>query len=217
MFRQVLFTQWKWARTELFAYTLGAFLIPTAILKITVNGLDDYSVGAMLTAVAAAGAFFVFLAFVCAIGLAVRPYLADQALKHVYSLSLPVPWATFLRYRFLAGAVLLVAPTIAVFMGAGLATMTAAVPPTLHAYPFGLAVRFYLSALEIYAATFLLQYVAGKNAVRVVLALIGVLVVLELGSRFFGTTDAWVWMWDHLTTLPGPLETLTARWMMIDV
>jgi hypothetical protein len=217
MFRQMLFTQWKWARTELLAYTLGAFLIPTAILKISVSGMDDYSVGGMLTTVAAAGAFFVFLAFVCAIGLAVRPYLADQALKHVYALSLPVRWSTFLRYRFMAGAVLLIAPAIAVYMGAGLAAMTAAVPPTLHAYPFGLAVRFYLSALEIYAATFLLQYVAGKNAVRVVLALIGILVAIELGSRLFTVTDAWVWMWDHATSWPGPLQTLTARWMMIDV
>jgi hypothetical protein len=217
MFRQILFTQWRWARTELFAYTIGAFLIPTAILKLAVSGLGDFSVGSMLTAVAAAGGFFVFLAFVCAIGLAVRPYLADQALKHVYALSLPLPWATFLRYRFVAGAILLIAPAVAVFMGAALATMTAAVPPTLHTYPFGVAVRFYLSALEIYAATFLLQYVAGKYAVRVVLTIIGVLVVVELGSRMFGLPDAWVWLWDHLTTLPGPLETLTARWMMIDV
>ena len=158
-----------------------------------------------------------FFAFVCAIGFAVRPYLADQALKHVYALSLPVPWARFLRYRFMAGAILLIAPTVAVYMGATLATMTAAVPATLHTYPFGLAVRFYLSALEIYAATFLLQYVTGKYAVRVVLTIIGVLVVAELGGRMLGMSDAWVWLWDHLTTLPGPLETLTARWMMIDV
>jgi hypothetical protein len=217
MFRQVLFTQWKWARTEMFAYTIGAFLIPTAILKIAVNGLDDYSVGSMLTAVAAAGGFFVFLAAVCAIGFAVRPYLADQALKHVYALSLPLPWATFLRFRFMAGAILLIAPTVAVYMGAALATMTAVIPPTLHTYPFGIAVRFYLTALEIYAATFLLQYIAGKNAVRVVLGIIGVLVVVELGGRILGMNDAWVWLWDHMTTLPGPLETLTARWMMIDV
>jgi hypothetical protein len=217
MFRQVLFTQWRWARTEMLAYTIGAFLVPTVILKLAVSGLDDYGIGSMLTAVAAAGGFFVFLAFVCAIGFAVRPYLADQAVKHVYALSLPVPWATFLRYRFMAGAVLLIAPAVAVFMGAALATMTAAIPPTLHAYPFGIAARFYLSALEIYAATFLLQYVAGKNAVRIVLGVIGLLVVIELGGRLLGLTDAWVWLWDHLTTLQGPLETLTARWMMIDV
>lgn len=217
MFGQVLYTQWKWARTELLAYTLGACAVPMIILKIGVNVMGDPGVTGTLAAVAAAGGFFVFLAFVCAIGLAVRPYLADQALKHVYALSLPVPWATLLRYRFLAGAILLLAPTLAVFLGAWLAAMTTSMPPTLHAYPVGIAVRFLLSALEIYAATFLLQYVAGKHAVRVVLGIVAALVVAELASRLFGWSDAWIWLWDHLTTWPGPFQTLTARWMMIDV
>jgi hypothetical protein len=213
----MLYTQWKWARTEMLAYTFGAFLVPTVILKIAVTGTSDRSVAGMLTTISATGAFFVFLAFVCAIGFAVRPYLVDQALKHVYALSLPVPWSTFLRYRFLAGAVLLLAPAVAVFMGAGLAALTATIPSTLHAYPFGIATRFYLSALEVYAATFLLQYVAGKHAVRVVLGILAFLVVVELASRLLGWNDAWLWIWDHLADWPGPLDTLTARWMMIDV
>jgi hypothetical protein len=217
MFREVLFTQWKWARTELFAYTIGAFLVPTCILKIAMGGTSDQSYAATLSTVAATGGFFVVLAFVCAIGLAVRPYLIDQALRHVYALSLPVPWTAFLRYRFAAGAVLLVAPAIAVFMGAGLAALTSTIPSTLHAYPFGLAVRFYLSALEIYAATFFLQYAFGKHAVRVVLGILGALVVIELASRMLGWSDAWMWMWDHLANWPGPFDTLAARWMMIDV
>ena len=217
MFGQMLYTQWKWARTEMLAYTLAAFLVPTVILKLAVTGTSDRSVAGMLTTITATGAFFVFLAFVCAIGFSVRPYLADQALKHVYALSLPVPWSTFLRYRFLAGAVLLIAPAVAVFMGAGLAALTAIVPPTLHAYPAGIAVRFYLSALEVYAATFLLQYVAGKHAVRVVFVIFGALALVEVVSHTLGLSDAWLWMWDHLSTWPGPLDTLTARWMMIDV
>jgi hypothetical protein len=217
MFGQVLYTQWKWSKTELFAYTLGAFLVPTAIMKVAVGGFNDASISGTLAAVASAGAFFVFLAFVCAVGLSVRPYIADQALKHVYALSLPVQWSTFLRYRFMAGAVLLIAPTVAVFMGSALAAWTASIPPTLHAYPAGIAVRFYLTALEIYAATFLLQYFAGKNAVRVVLAIFGALVVAELAGRMFGWGDAWTWLWDRLMTWPGPFDTMSARWMMIDV
>lgn len=217
MFGQVLYTQWKWARTEMLAYTFGAFLVPVVILKIAVTGSGDPSVAGMLAAIAASGGFFVFLAFVCAVGFAVRPYVADHALKHVYALSLPLPWATFLRYRFMAGAVLLLAPAAAVYMGTALAALTAAVPPTLHAYPLGIAVRFYLSALEFYAATFLLQYLSGRHAVRVVLIGIALLVAVELASRLLGWSDAWVWLWDHMTQWPGPLETLTKRWMMIDV
>jgi hypothetical protein len=217
MFGQMLFTQWKWARTEVLAYVFAAFLLPTCILKVAVAGMNDYSISRMLATVSMTGGFFVFLAFTCAAGFAVRPYLADQALKHVYALSLPVTWPTFLRYRFAAGAVLLVAPTVAVFFGAWLAAATASLPPTLHAYPVGLALRFYLSALEMYAAIFLLQHLAGKHAARVVIGLIAILVVAELSSRVLGWNDAWMWLWDHLSTWPGPLETLTARWMIIDV
>ena len=197
--------------------SFAAFFLPTCILKIAVIGTNDYSVASMLATISYTGAFFVLLAFACAVGFAVRPYLADQALRHVYALSLPVTWPTFLRYRFLAGAVLLLAPTIAVFFGAWLAAITATVPATLHAYPAGLAFRFYLSALEMYAAVFLLQHAAGKNATRVVIGLLALLVVIELASKMLGWTDAWIWLWDHLATWPGPLETLTARWMMIDV
>jgi hypothetical protein len=217
MFGQVLYTQWKWARTEVLACVFAAFLLPTCILKVAVVGTTDYSVARMLATISYTGGFFVFLAFACAAGFAVRPYLADQALKHVYALSLPVAWPTFLRYRFMAGAVLLIAPTVAVFFGAWLAAITATIPSTLHAYPAGLAFRFYLSAIEMYAAIFLLQHVAGKHATRVVIGVIAVLVVIELSSKLLGWNDAWIWLWDHLSTWPGPLETLTARWMMIDV
>jgi hypothetical protein len=217
MFGQMLFTQWKWARTEILAYTFAAFLVPTCILKVAIADMSDYSVSRMLGTISATGGFFVFLAFVCAVGFAVRPYLADQSLKHVYALSLPIAWPTFLRYRFMAGAVLLLAPTAAVFLGAWLAAITASIPSTLHAYPLGLSFRFYLSALEIYAAVFLLQHAAGKHATRVVIGIIAMLVIVELASRMLGWSDAWIWIWDHLSIWPGPFETLTARWMMIDV
>ena len=217
MFRQMLFVQWKWARTELIAYALLGFLAPTGILKAAMAGTDDASVGSLLSAVAGAGVFFGFLAFVCALGFSVRPWLADQALKHVYALSLPVTWSTFVRYRFLAGATLLIVPTLAMWAGGALAISTAALPPTLHAYPGGVAMRFLLSALVMYAAIFLLQYAAGKNAVRIALLLIAGLLSIEALSQMLGHGSALVDAWNVVTTWPGPFETLSARWMLIDV
>ena len=43
MFAQVLYTQWKWARTELLLYVLAGFLIPTMIIRIGLAYTEAYS------------------------------------------------------------------------------------------------------------------------------------------------------------------------------
>ena len=217
MFAQVLYVQWKWARTELLAYAMLAFLAPVLMLKIAMANTDDSSVGLFLGVVTGTGVFFVFLAFACAVGFSVRPWLADQALKHVYALSLPVPWSAFVRYRFLAGALLLTVPTVCVWAGGVLAVASSTLPPTLHAYPGGIAVRFLCSALVFYAATFLLQYAAGRNAARVVLLSLLALLLVESFGRVLGLGSAFEYTWNLFTSWPGPFETLSARWMLIDV
>jgi hypothetical protein len=217
MFRQMLFVQWRWARLELIVYGLLGFVGPVLLLRVAMANEDGSSIGVLLQIVAATGYFFILLAFVCAITFAVRPWLADQALKHVYALSLPLPWAKFVRYRFLAGAALLTLPALAVWLGGAIATAAAAIPPTLHAYPGGIAVRFLLSALVFYAVTFLLQYLAGKNAVRVATITLGALLMVGVVLRLLGYEGVMMAAWNAVIHWPGPFETLTARWMLIDV
>ncbi len=217
MFRQVLFTQWKWARTELFLYVIAGFLVPTIIIRVGFSFVDSYSTSSVLSVGQYAGVFFGGLAMLAAVGLAWRPYIIDAALKHVGPLSLPVPWAMFVRLRFVAGAVLMLIPTIAVWIGSIAATAAAPIPPTLHAYPTGLAIRFYLSALTAYAAAFLLQYVAGRNATRVAVAILLVVALMETGSALLGFHSPMVGAWNVLTTWPGPFSTFSGIWMLIDV
>jgi hypothetical protein len=217
MFGQVLYTQWKWARTELFLYVLAAFLVPTIIVRIGIAEVDSYSIPNVLGVMGFAGAFFGTLSIVCAFGLAWRPYIIDSSLRHVGPLSLPVPWATFVGLRFLAGATLLLAPTIAVWLGGVLATATTVIPPTLHAYPGGVALRFLFAALVAYAAGFLLQYVAGKHAVRVAIGLFFAVVLIALASSLLGYDSMLPKAWNVLTTWPGPFSIFNARWMLIDV
>ncbi len=217
MFRQVLYTQWKWARTELFLYVLAAFLIPTIIIRIGFSYIDVYSTRAVLDVGTYAGVFFGALALLCAFGLAWRPYIIDSALKHVGPLSLPVSWATFVRMRFLAGAMLLVIPAIAVWIGGVLATAATPIPATLHAYPGGIAVRFFLATLVAYSGAFLLQYGAGKHAVRVAVILFLAVVAVQFIGQFMGYDNVLVGAWDALTGWPGPFSIFSARWMLIDV
>ena len=217
MFAQMLYTQWKWSRTELFVCVLAAFFVPTMIIRIGYTSEDVYAVSNVLNIMGFAGAFFGILAALSALSLAWRPWVVDAALRHVGPLSLPVPWSSFVRLRFLAGATLLLAPTLAVWIGGIIATSTTPIPPTLHAYPGGVALRFLLASLVAYAAGFLLQYVAGKHAVRVAIVLVAIVAVIEKGASVLGYESVAVRAWNALTTWPGPLSVFSVRWMLIDV
>lgn len=217
MFAQVLYTQWKWAKTELFLYVLAAFLIPTIIIRIGFSYVDTYSIRSVLGVGTYTGVFFAALALLCAFGLAWRPYILDAGLKHVGPLSLPISWGQFVRLRFLAGATLLAIPALAVWFGGLLATASVTVPPTLHSYPGGLAVRFYLASLVAYAAAFALQYVAGKHAVRVALIFFFVVTIVEVAGQFLGYGSMLTGAWNLLTNWPGPFSVFAARWMLLDV
>jgi hypothetical protein len=217
MFGQVLYTQWKWAKTELFLYVLAAFLIPTIIIRIGFSYVDTYAIRSVLDVGTYAGIFFAALAMLCAFGLAWRPYILDAGLKHVGPLSLPISWGRFVRLRFLAGATLLLIPAIGVWFGGLLATASVTVPPTLHAYPGGLALRFYLASLVAYAAAFLLQYVAGKHAARFAIIVFFVIAAGEVAAQLLGYGSLLTGAWNLLTNWPGPFSVFAARWMLIDV
>lgn len=217
MFKQVLFTQWKWSRTELFCAVAVAFVMPTLVLRIGYGIVDAYSVSDVLSVVGVTGVLFASLAVLSALALAWRPYVVDATLRHVGPLTLPVAWPAFVRMRFFAGAALLLLPTFAVWIGGVVATMAIAIPPTLHAYPGGIALRFLIAALVAYAAGFALQYLAGKQAVRVALAIFAVVAAVELVANVLGFDSFAIKSWNALTTWPGPFAVFGARWMLIDV
>ena len=217
MFAQVLYTQWKWARTELFLYVLAAALIPIIIIRTGFSYVVTYDIHSALGVSTLSGICLAALAMLSAFGLAWRPYILDAGLKHVGPLSLPVSWGEFVRMRFLAGATLLLIPAAAVWFGGVLAAASVTIPPTLHAYPGGLAIRFYLASLVAYAAAFTLQYVAGKHAVRIAVIVLVVVAVAEIAAQMIGFSSIVATTWNLLTNWPGPFAVFAARWMLIDV
>lgn len=217
MFRQVLYVQWKWARLELIVCALAAFLIPPVVMNIFIGQYDTYYIRGLLSGSEATGVFYVALALVVAVMLAARPWNADASLNHVYALSLPVSWSEFTRYRFLAGALLLVVPAITVWISGIVTAASITIPPTLQSYPASLAIRFLLMALVLYSAVFALQYLAGKRAAKLGAWVLFLLLVLAVVVQLFHLRDPFVPTWNALTSWPGPFRLLTARWMLIDV
>lgn len=218
MFRMILYTQWKWSRLLVVAGTLAAFAIP--VLSVRSAGeynLQHWEAVALLNSIESWGVLYPILAGALAVLMAMTAWAPDHRGRHVYALSLPVPRWYYALLRFCAGATMLAAPVLAVWIGGLVGTATSMIPPGLHAYPHVLALRFALAALVAYGVFFAIS--AGTTRIAgYILAVIATIVIAQMflsathiGGDFIGA------LFDRLLTWPGPLEIFTGRWMLIDV
>jgi hypothetical protein len=218
MFRVILLTQWKWARLPLAIGAVATFALP--VLSVGQFGraqASRWEVQAMLGSIQAWGVLYPVLAAVLALLIAGITWSPDHRGRHVYALSLPLPRWHYVLLRFGAGALLLIAPVIALWAGALVATTAAVIPPGLHAYPGVLALRFALAVLVAFAVLFAVSSATARTAGYVLagfaaLILLEVLAsVAELNVHILGPMLLRFFVW------PGPLEIFTGRWMLIDV
>jgi hypothetical protein len=149
--------------------------------------------------------------------IAATPWVVDAEAKHVYPLSLPIAWRKFVSLRFGIGVLLMLVPTVALYLGARFILLRLDLPEVLNAYPGALALRYFVALTIAYSATFAVQYVFGRRAALVVLlsllaisAFSVVVAVFGLGARF-----SWVGPW--LFEWPGPLAIFTDHWKLLDV
>jgi len=215
MFRAVLEVQWKWTRAFLLLLVLAAFAVPV------VSARSDFSRGQgvleLVSQMESFGYTYPLLAIIAGSGVALAILNPDLRGRYVYALSLPLLRWHLVLLRFGAGAVLLLVPVAALLIGTLLAAATTTLPPGLHAYPLGIALRFALATLVAFGLTFAL---AGSPR-RVALALllpVGGLIALQVGLVLLGSHAAVLGpMIDLLFGPAGPLRVLTGRWMLFDV
>jgi len=217
MFSMILRTQMGWTRVQVAFFTLLAFLAPALAWRLNAGAgtgrMSDVAEGLSMLLGPMAGLLALFGAFI----LAILPWTIDAETKHVYPLSLPISWPRYVGMRYLAGALTLLLPTVALYIGSLFALSMIELPPLLRAYPAAFAFRFLLAALVAYSASFALQHLAGRRAAIVALMLIlslGFLVVVMslVGRASFG--DA---IGQFLFNWPGPLAVFTQSWVLIDV
>ncbi|HXH63618.1 MAG TPA: hypothetical protein VNG95_05500 [Gemmatimonadales bacterium] len=218
MFRQILYTQWKWSRLVLLLLVFAAFATPIfSIRSLGDPGIQGWDVRTALLDVEGWGFIYPFLAVGAALLLSLTTWGPDHAGKHVYALSLPVPRWHYALLRFAAGLVLLSAVVFAIWLGALVATATVSLPPGLHPYPHALALRFALAGVVAYSVFFAIS--AGTNRIAgYVLGAIGVLIALQIIAGIAGvTTSILPTVVGALFVWPGAFEIFTGRWMLIDV
>lgn len=219
MFKQVLYAQWLASRTPVLVFVVLAFTAPLATVYYGSGvGLDGSGqVSAWLIGAEKIGAAIPIIALFVGVYLGIAAWAPDHLGKHVYALSLPVPRWMFVLLRFGAGATLLLAPLVALELGALLATMSVHLPEGVHAYPVQIALRFALASLTCFAIFFALS-IATKRAILMVLAGAGGVlltdVVLSTFAKDVHFTESVFYL---LTNWPGPLSIMMGRWALFDV
>jgi len=218
MFRMILYTQWRWSRLILLPAVIAAFALP--VFSVQVVGTPNQSgweARRILSAVQTWGIAYPLLATGIALAIAMTAWGPDHRGRHVYALSLPVPRWNYALQRFGAGIVLLIAPALALWIGAALAATTAQIPAGLHAYPVALAARFTLALAVAYAVFFAITAGTTRTA-GYVLATLGGIVLIQIFAASVGIEIQLLpFVSDRLLLWPGPFEIFSGRWMLIDV
>ena len=219
MFRAILYTQWKWARPVLVLAAIIAGWIPLQALRSApYKTMGTYHIPSLYQSIMSASLFYQFLAVAVAVVIAVSAWQADSTRQHVYALALPIARWRFVLMRFGAGAVLLGGVAMAVGVFGGLAVAMAPLPPMLHGYPVGLAIRFWLGTLIPFGIIFALL-TSNPRKVKWVTAGVVTIYVVDLMLSSFGVTQTPLLniVFYGLYEQGGPLTAFLTRWMLIDV
>lgn len=218
MFRQVLYTQWKWSGPQTLLAGIVAFGLPVLAAR-TVGVSDPTWLDARetLAGMERWSNWFPILAMAVGLLVGTTAWSRDHRGNHVYSLTLPLARWHYVLLRYGAGLVLLTIPVLALWIGASVASALITVPPGLHAYHHALGLRFAVAALVAFSIFFTISAGTTRTA-GVVLSLVGILVVAEMLLQMTGSGgDIITPVFDRLITWPGPFEIFVGRWMLIDV
>jgi hypothetical protein len=217
MFHTILFTQWKWSRGPLVLAACTTFALPLLSIRGQSMVFEELDARRVLIAMRDWGYTYALAALGLGVLAGLIAWRADHAGRHVYALSLPVERWRYTLMRFGAGAVTLIGPIIALWIGATLATATATIPPGLEGHATALAFRFLLAVLVAYA----LCFAAGSTSPRIagyVLGALGGLVVCDL---LIDTVVGRLGIVELLLEIGfgryGLLHVFIGRWMLIDV
>ena len=214
IFRQFLFTQWKWSRVFLLLLTVAGFAIPALSVQDNANAYSNYEVVLKLQAF---GIAYPILAAAVGVLLSITAWSSDHRGRHVYALSLPIERWRYVWLRYISGLLLIVPPVIAIWIGGELSTRLGSLPVGLNAYAASLAFRFALAAVLSYTALFAIS--AGTPRMAGIILGIGAgIVALHVLLRAAGLEiDLLGPIVNGLFVWPGPFEIFTGRWMLIDV
>ena len=218
MFKQILYTQWKWTGWFVVLTAIGVFAVPVmSVQAVSAWGQSRGEAAILLESLASWGHFYPIAAAAAGVVIAVAGWSADQAGNHVYALSLPLPRWHYVLLRYSAGAILLAPVVLGMWVGGLLASVSVAIPLGLHPYPTTLALRFGLAAALSYTFMFALSSGTKRTAM---IGFGGVVAIFALQAVLSATGSDYNLIqgtFDTLMQWPGPFDVFGSQWMLINV
>lgn len=217
MFMAMFRTQWRWTSLAVLGVSLLAFVFPSLAWRLARQAGSPSNVAQILDGFTLLSPMLGFLALLGPFVIAALPWTIDHETRHVYPLSLPIHWRQFVTNRFVIGAITLLLPALAMYLGAQAALAQVELPTLLHGYPGLLALRFLLACLLAYSISFALQYLAGRRAAVVAVLFVLFVVVVTLAAMLLGQEAKLERAVGLLFRWPGPLAIFVEPWTLIDV
>lgn len=217
MFGMILRTQWAWTRLTVAAISVVTFLVPAIVWRVASEQARGPQADVVVYGFGALGPLLSFVAIIGAFLIAAQPWVIDAETQHVYPLSLPIAWSRFVGMRFGAGVIFLLLPALGLYLGSLVVLAMIEMPPMLRGYPGALAMRFLLASVVAYAATFALQYLAGRRAAVVALGIMITIGAAAIATWAVGAPDLVTAFGRFLFVWPGPFAVFSEPWTLIDV
>jgi hypothetical protein len=220
MFKAILFTQWRWGRVLVATCVVAGFAIPVFSVRNAGGGSWNgpmWNALDLLASMQSYGPIYVLLAGFAGIALSTSAWAPDHAGRHVYALSLPLARWHYVLLRYGSGVVLLVPVSLALWIGALVASVSTPLPTGLHAYPGALALRFALASVLSFSVIFAVASGTKRSAGYALAVLLGLVLADLLISLFGGTPVVIESTLGWLFSSSGVFGIFTGRWMLIDV
>jgi len=217
MFAQMLYAQWRFTRASLLGISLLGAITPALVMRLSLVQIVNQTPRDLIVMTELLGGGLAVLAIVTGVIVQHAPWDEDNKGRFVYVLSLPISWPQFLLRRVGGGLLLLLAPALFLWFGGAIAVAMVPLPPTLHTFAFGIAVRFYLASVLSFAAWFAFVHLSGKRAGVIGLAILLVAMLVPIGMVWLGYRHSVEAFGDWLINAPGPLAVFFSRWALIDV
>ncbi len=219
MFTAMLRLQWRWLRTPLLLLTTAALAIPVLGIAPPWGNAAAQGVDGLLSSGQLAGGLLAILAALSGTVVGDVLWRQDARHGHSYAMSLPVRRETYLRFRALGGALLLLLPAAAMWFGLATIAWRAELPPGVHAYAADTAARAFVVMLLALSVTFALRHGMGVRGRRVLMG-IGLVVValtwLE-GSRPASERPVSRAIGTAFTGKYSPFAVLFTSWRVVDL
>jgi len=217
MFRQMLVAQWKFTRSALLGISLLVAITPALVMRLSLVQIVNQTPRDLIVMTELLGGGLAIMAALLGVIVQHQPWNEDLKARFVYVLSLPISWPRFLLRRVGGALLLLLVPALFVWLGGAIAVAMVPLPPTLHTFAFGIAVRFYLASVFCYAVWSALVHLSGKRAGAVGLAILLLVLVAPFGLIWLGFGHSVGAVGGWLINPPGPLAVFFSRWALIDV